>query len=841
VRTWGALLCSILAVAVLPAAAQGSFEPDRVAHAVRISPRAPDYRALNPSHAVLDWKLRSSTDPDKDGLRNWVELHRTKTNPRRYDTDGDGLGDGAEVFAGSNPRDRGSVPSPVGILRAVAAAVAVTPTGPPADIAAPNTTILSTPPFTTTSTNASFGFSSSESGSSFECKLDSGSWGSCSSPKEYSSLTIGPHAFAVRATDAAGNTDASPASRSWTVRALGDTTPPNTSIVTGPSGTTMATTANFNFSSSESGSSFECKLDSALWQVCAESESFSSLTPGSHTVAVRAVDKSGNADPTPATRGWTVQVTSDTTPPNTSIDSGPPATTASTSAGFRFSSSEANSSFQCSLDSRPWGDCASPTSFSALAVGTHTFSTRATDAAGNTDASPASLTWTVEATADTTPPQTSITAGPSGTTSATTAGFSFSSNESGSSFECQVEAGEWEPCSSPWTYISLGLGSHDFAVRATDAAGNTDASPASRSWTVEDGNCSQTLAPGANLSSAISGAAAGSVICLDGGSWSFNLSGVSKSDYVTVQSSGDQVASLSYSILNNSRFLRFRDLRFTGGAEMIGASNHIEFLDNELSGRFGIRANGDEASRGTNVTDVLIEGNYLHDLDYTGSQGPADGYGITAVNGVERFTIAGNTIKSVAADYLQSASPVDFAVVDNTFLGPSLVSGHPQEHQDLWQIFGGGTNVTYSNNVARNTGTHESLLFQEGAFKNVKIENNLFDHDSRGYTCQLYQSTGLIFRNNTIVRSHWGCLFRDLASSGAGSGYQVDHNVFAETEASVDISTEGRAGSWGTYDYNVSEDGSAGGSHSVRNWSPSWSDTTNYGPLGLPFAAGYRP
>jgi hypothetical protein len=841
VRACRVLLCIISAVVVLPATAQGSFAPDLIDHAVRISSRAPDYRALNPSHAVLDWKLRSSTDPDKDGLRNWAELHRTKTNPRRYDTDGDGLGDGAEVLAGSNPRDRASLPSPPGTLQAVAPAVAAALTRPPADVTAPNTTIFSAPPATTTSTAASFGFSSSESGSSFQCKLDSGPWSDCSSPREYSFLTIGSHTFSVKAADAAGNADASAASRTWTVRALGDTTPPNTSIVAGPSGTTMATTASFNFSSSESGSSFQCKLDSASWKACAESESFSSLTPGGHTVSVRAVDTSGNTDPTPATRDWTVQLASDTTPPNTSIDSGPSGTTSSTTASFSFSSSEANSSFQCSLDSRPWGDCASPTSFSSLAAGSHTFSARATDAAGNTDSTPASRTWTVEATADTTPPQTSITAGPSGTTPSTTASFSFSSNEAGASFECQLDSGAWGACATPQAYASLGLGPHAFAVKATDAAGNTDATPASRTWTVESGNCTQTLAPGASLSSAISGAPAGAVLCLDGGSWSFNLSGVNKSDYVTVQSSGDQVASLGYSILNNSRFLRFQDLRFTGGAEMIGASNHIEFLDNEFNGPFGIRANGDEASRGTNVTDVLIEGNFLHDLDYSGSQGPADGYGITAVNGVERFTIAGNTIKSVAADYLQSASPVDFAVVDNTFLGPTLVGNHPQEHQDLWQIFGGGTNVVYSNNVARNTGTHESLLFQEGSFRNVTIENNLFDHDSRGYTCQLYQSTGMIFRNNTVVGSHWGCLFRDLASRGAGSGYQIDHNVFADTEASVDVSTEGRAGSWGTYDYNVSSDNSAGGSHSVRNWSPSWSDTTNYGPLGLPFAAGYRP
>ena len=47
--------------------------------------------------------------------------------------------------------------------------------------------------------------------------MDAGSWGSCSSPKSYSNLANGSHTFDVRATDAAGNTDASPASRTWTV------------------------------------------------------------------------------------------------------------------------------------------------------------------------------------------------------------------------------------------------------------------------------------------------------------------------------------------------------------------------------------------------------------------------------------------------------------------------------------------------------------------------------------------------------------------------------------------------------------------------------------------------
>ncbi len=194
-------------------------------------------------------------------------------------------------------------------------------TPPPADTTPPDTTISSGPAATTTSTSASLAFSSTESGSSFECKLDSGSYGACTSPKSYSGLSVAAHTFTVRATDKAGNVDLSPATRSWTVEAEpvtpppADTTPPDTTISSGPAATTTSTSASLAFSSTESGSSFECKLDSGSYGACTSPKSYSGLSVAAHTFTVRATDKAGNVDLSPATRSWTVEAEPVTPPP----------------------------------------------------------------------------------------------------------------------------------------------------------------------------------------------------------------------------------------------------------------------------------------------------------------------------------------------------------------------------------------------------------------------------------------------------------------------------------------------------------------------------------------------
>jgi hypothetical protein len=171
--------------------------------------------------------------------------------------------------------------------------------------------------------------------------------------------------------------------------------------------------------------------------------------------------------------------------PETTIDSGPSGSTAATSATFSFSGSEI-ASFQCQFDGSGWAACSSPKSYGSLSLGAHTFAVRAIDAMGNVDSSPASRSFSVvSSTADTTPPDTTIGSGPSGTITSSSASFSFSSTESPSTFECRFDAGSWGGCSSPKAYSGLANGAHSFEVRAADGAGNTDPTPASRSFTVQ--------------------------------------------------------------------------------------------------------------------------------------------------------------------------------------------------------------------------------------------------------------------------------------------------------------------------------------------------------------------
>lgn len=102
-------------------------------------------------------------------------------------------------------------------------------------------------------------------------------------------------------------------------------------------------------------------------------------------------------------------------------------------------------------------------------------------------------------------PETSIASGPDGRTGSASASFSFASDQEGATFECALDAGAFEPCTSPKDYPFLANGDHTFEVRAVGRTGLKDATPARRSWTADASAPTVTVVAPANGAQSVVG------------------------------------------------------------------------------------------------------------------------------------------------------------------------------------------------------------------------------------------------------------------------------------------------------------------------------------------------
>jgi len=160
-------------------------------------------------------------------------------------------------------------------------------------------------------------------------------------------------------------------------------------ITTHPSAVSNETTPTFEFSTNQGADTY-CKIDGDDYQLCTSPFVTHALTAGAHTFSAFARNLSNGTGPTD-TYAWSI----DLTPPDTSIDSHPSATTVNTSSTFTFSSLEGSVSFECKIDTGDFEPCVSPYTTADLLPIAHVFYVRGQDAAGNLDLSPASYNWTI--------------------------------------------------------------------------------------------------------------------------------------------------------------------------------------------------------------------------------------------------------------------------------------------------------------------------------------------------------------------------------------------------------------------------------------------------------------
>jgi hypothetical protein len=217
----------------------------------------------------------------------------------------------------------------------------------------------------------SFSLASNEAGSTFACRIDSGRYKTCPAAYTTQELSNGPHALSVRAIDAAGNRS-TPVTRSFTV----DSRPPPAPQI---GFTTPKSPANDNdprlSGSAEPGSTVKLYRATA----CAGSP-------------IRAVPTAKFGSP-----GIAVRVDDDTTTHfrARAVDAAGNVSSCSTARAYV----EAQATFRCRFDQRPYGPCSGPgqshTPSTPLAAGPHTFSVQAVDRAKNVDRTAAKRAFTV--------------------------------------------------------------------------------------------------------------------------------------------------------------------------------------------------------------------------------------------------------------------------------------------------------------------------------------------------------------------------------------------------------------------------------------------------------------
>ena len=163
------------------------------------------------------------------------------------------------------------------------------------DTIPPIVTITSGPDGLTADETPSFGFSSNEGGSTFECSVDSATiFAPCTSAFTAGALADGFHTFRVRANDLAGNTGAAP-SRTFMV----DTTAPETTVtrfIKKP----RKRLARVFFEANDLDATFQCRLNGKAFAHCTSPKVFRKLKRGKrHKIQVRATDYLGNVESTP--------------------------------------------------------------------------------------------------------------------------------------------------------------------------------------------------------------------------------------------------------------------------------------------------------------------------------------------------------------------------------------------------------------------------------------------------------------------------------------------------------------------------------------------------------------
>jgi hypothetical protein len=355
--------------------------------------------------------------------------------------------------------------------------------------------------------------------------------------------------------------------------------------------------------------------------------------------------------------------------------------------------------------------------------------------------------------------------------------------------------------------------------------------------------CDVTASGAAQARSALMSAAPGQVVCLVAGSHGeLDLRGINKADYVTLRGAPGFGSVVSRAVVDGSSFVAIEGFHFTGPIEANAqtVTHHIAIRSNEIGpARSGIVNTPSWNNAGHH--DWLVERNFFHDIDCDwpgGCPSIGPGYAIAARGNAPRWTVRYNRFERILEDMIQSGEP-DGWTVDHNWFGPGMsdrpsgYTGHP----DVWQTLESGTDMTWTNNVVRDTNQSLGFIFGDmsccNGFVDIEVRNNLFVRPVYGVgeTCQFSPTNGFVFEQNTLVDAR-GCRWGGGGSADwpDGQNYSIKRNLLAGNSR-LSCNDTSAANSCNAFN--------AGASNNVSRRA-AWRDTTWYEPIGLPADTGAR-
>jgi hypothetical protein len=249
--------------------------------------------------------------------------------------------------------------------------------------------------------------------------------------------------------------------------------------------------------------------------------------------------------------------------------------------------------------------------------------------------------------------------------------------------------------------------------------------------------CTQTLSPGANVASAVSSAAAGSVICLNSGSYgNVTFSGITKNPRVTIRSTTGQGATVRPTFQSGSNGITIDSVTITGANFSGNTTKNITIQNSTFTGHLVIN--------GLANSNVLLNNNTHNNIQGGGQYvAPARihlSYGSSTHSGV---TIQNSMMDGGSADGVQTGVGVN--IIGNVFR--NIREGSCSDcHTDAIQLLGAAGSVIRGNHIY-NVAT--GIVAFDGVTR-ATIEHNVVDTGGRPFGIELYADVDSIVRHNTL-------------------------------------------------------------------------------------------